>query len=166
LKKVAFAEIRNYGVRNIGSGINTGCTSSNTRDRTHRSTGLYYFIPVSICSCLRYSCLVFTAMANAYITLNPAALRELSFLTVIQPNSNHSAYDGRSRKMRRKPIIENPRELAEVFANAVTEFSSNQMDWVARNGSESLFATLERIIPEVRDVRRCSVIFYMQTILR
>ena len=49
----------------------------------------------------------------------------------------------------RKPLIENPRELAGDFACAVTEHSTNQMDWVARNGDESLFQTLQRIVPEV-----------------
>jgi hypothetical protein len=54
------------------------------------------------------------------------------------------------RPMRsRKPIIENPKDLAADFACAVTEASSNQSDWVARNGEESLFSTLQRIIPEV-----------------
>ena len=55
-----------------------------------------------------------------------------------------------NRKMRTKgPIIENPKELAAEFSNAVTEHSSNPMDWVARNGDESLFQTLKKIVPEV-----------------
>ena len=48
----------------------------------------------------------------------------------------------------RKPFIENPKELAGEFACAVTEHSTNHLDWVARNGDESLFHTLQRIVPE------------------
>ena len=55
-----------------------------------------------------------------------------------------------SKKMRnRGPVIENPKELAADFACTVTECSSNSMDWVARNGDESLFQTLKMILPEV-----------------
>ena len=49
----------------------------------------------------------------------------------------------------RKPDIENPKELAAEFACAVTEHSTNEADWVARNGDESLFRTLQRMLPEV-----------------
>jgi hypothetical protein len=56
-----------------------------------------------------------------------------------------------SKKMRnRGPVIENPKELAADFACTVTEYSSNNTDWVARNGDESLFSTLKIILPEVR----------------
>ena len=49
----------------------------------------------------------------------------------------------------RTSIFENPKEVAAEFACAVTVPSSNQSDWVARNGNESLFRTLRRMIPEV-----------------
>ncbi len=49
----------------------------------------------------------------------------------------------------RKPIIENPKDLAAEFACAVTVYSANQSDWVARNGDESIYQTLRRILPEV-----------------
>ena len=49
----------------------------------------------------------------------------------------------------RKPDIENPKDLAAEFACAVTEHSTNEADWVARNGDESLFQTLQRMLPEV-----------------
>jgi hypothetical protein len=49
----------------------------------------------------------------------------------------------------RKPIIENPKDLAAEFACAVTVYSANQSDWVARNGEESIYRTLRRVLPEV-----------------
>ncbi len=52
----------------------------------------------------------------------------------------------------RTSIFENPKEVAAEFACAITVPSSNQSDWVARNGNESLFRTLRRIIPEVRNL--------------
>jgi hypothetical protein len=55
----------------------------------------------------------------------------------------------RSTPRTRTPIVESPRELATEFAEAVTIFSPKPHAWVARNGKESLFRTLERIIPEV-----------------
>ena len=45
--------------------------------------------------------------------------------------------------------IETPKTLAAAFACEVTVPSSNQMDWVARKGSESIFETLSHILPEV-----------------
>ena len=45
--------------------------------------------------------------------------------------------------------VENPKMLAAVFACTVTVPSTNQMDWVARNGAESIFETLRLILPEV-----------------
>ncbi len=50
----------------------------------------------------------------------------------------------------RKPLIENPKQLAAELACAITVFSENPMDWVARNGKESLFGTVEMIVPGVR----------------
>jgi hypothetical protein len=46
-------------------------------------------------------------------------------------------------------LYENPKNLAAAFACSVTAASDNHMDWVARNGGESLFQTLSRILPEV-----------------
>ena len=51
---------------------------------------------------------------------------------------------------RRGPIIEDPKRLAADFAEAVTTPSSRGGDWVARNGDESLFSTLRRVLPQVR----------------
>ncbi len=52
--------------------------------------------------------------------------------------------------MRAKIIEENPKQLALAFAAAVTVHSPSYRDWVARNGEESLFRTLHRILPEVK----------------
>jgi hypothetical protein len=49
----------------------------------------------------------------------------------------------------RKPLFENPKLLASEIACAITVFSENSMDWVARNGNESLFGTVEMIVPGV-----------------
>ncbi len=46
-------------------------------------------------------------------------------------------------------LYENPKQLAAAFACSVTAPSHNHLDWVARNGGESLFQTLSRILPEV-----------------
>ena len=40
-------------------------------------------------------------------------------------------------------------ELAVAFANVVTVTSDNTNDWVARNGDESIFSVLQRLLPEV-----------------
>ena len=44
---------------------------------------------------------------------------------------------------------ENQKHLAAAFACAVTVPSSKCVDWVARNGDESLFQAFYRILPEV-----------------
>ncbi len=43
---------------------------------------------------------------------------------------------------------ENPIHIAAAFACAVTA-PTNQIDWVARKGEESLFQAFKRILPEV-----------------
>ena len=53
--------------------------------------------------------------------------------------------DSRSSKEK----LENPIHLAAAFACAVTVPSSNHVDWVARNGEESLFHAINRVLPEV-----------------
>ncbi len=45
--------------------------------------------------------------------------------------------------------IENPRQLSAAFAIAVTSKSDSPHCWVARNGEESIFRTLQRILPQV-----------------
>ena len=45
--------------------------------------------------------------------------------------------------------IPTPMELAVAFANVVTVTSDNTNDWVARNGDESIFSVLQRLLPEV-----------------
>ncbi len=45
--------------------------------------------------------------------------------------------------------VENPKLLAAAFALAVTERCDSPDCWVARNGVESIFRTLERILPKV-----------------
>jgi hypothetical protein len=54
----------------------------------------------------------------------------------------------RSRK-RKTVLIENPRQLAAKFACSVTIESTSSTHWVAKNGENSLFKTLQRMIPEV-----------------
>ncbi len=46
-------------------------------------------------------------------------------------------------------MCESPKELAAAFACVVTAPSKSHMDWVARNGGESLFQALNQILPEV-----------------
>ena len=45
--------------------------------------------------------------------------------------------------------IENPRGLAAAFSIAVTVKDAASSSWVARNGEESIFRTLQRILPQV-----------------
>ncbi len=54
-----------------------------------------------------------------------------------------------TRDSRSKDKLENPIHLAAAFACAVTAPSSNHVDWVARNGEESLFQAINRVLPEV-----------------
>ena len=44
---------------------------------------------------------------------------------------------------------ENPMHLAAEFACAVTAPSSRYVDWVAKNGDESLFQAFKGVMPEV-----------------
>ncbi len=46
------------------------------------------------------------------------------------------------------PVVDT-KELAAIFANVVTTPSPHADDWVARNGDESLFSVLHRILPSV-----------------
>lgn len=48
------------------------------------------------------------------------------------------------------PMVDNPEELALMFATTVTSESENRMDCVARNGDNSIFALLCMTFPEVR----------------
>ncbi len=41
------------------------------------------------------------------------------------------------------------KEFAIAFTTAVTETSANPREWIAKNGQDSIFATLQRIYPEV-----------------
>lgn len=56
---------------------------------------------------------------------------------------------------RRGPSIEDPKRLAADFAAAVTTQSTRGGDWVARNGEESLFSTLRKILPQVHPACCC-----------
>ena len=40
-------------------------------------------------------------------------------------------------------------DFASIFAQNVTETSDRLQDWVARNGQHSIFAVLQRLLPEV-----------------
>jgi hypothetical protein len=53
------------------------------------------------------------------------------------------------RKERR--ITTDPKQLAAEFALAVT-VQASEVDWIAKNGEESLFSTLRRIYPEVMEL--------------
>ena len=50
---------------------------------------------------------------------------------------------------RRHVLIENPRQLAAEFARCVTSDASTTEHWVAKNGDNSLFKVLQRMLPEV-----------------
>ena len=50
------------------------------------------------------------------------------------------------QKPKRAP---NPKEVAVAFAIAVTAKNETPGNWVARNGEESIFKTLQRILPQV-----------------
>ena len=41
------------------------------------------------------------------------------------------------------------RQFAMAFACAVTRASEKESDWIAKNGDESIFALLSRLVPEV-----------------
>ena len=66
--------------------------------------------------------------------------------------------DGRASKKfsdskpKRAYPFENPVELATAFAKIVTVASENSSDFVARNGSQSIFAVLESILPQVTSI--------------
>jgi hypothetical protein len=45
----------------------------------------------------------------------------------------------------------NPKQFAAAFASTVTVHSSQDSDWIARKGSESIFALLKEVFPEVRE---------------
>ena len=87
---------------------------------------------------------------GAPVQLSPFACRENHHLAAFDVPFAPSNAGFVMRPIRpRKPVIENPKAFSAEFACAVTEASTNQSDWVARNGEESLFSTLERMFPEV-----------------
>ncbi len=47
--------------------------------------------------------------------------------------------------------VDSPRTLAAAFAKAVTARCESRSCWVARNGVESIFRTLERVLPKVEN---------------
>ena len=46
--------------------------------------------------------------------------------------------------------MENVKEFAIAFVISVTEASDEPRNWIAKNGKDSIFATLREIFPEVR----------------
>jgi hypothetical protein len=58
------------------------------------------------------------------------------------------------RRWKASSRIENPRDLARSFAFAVTAENSAPDGWIAKNGSASIFRTLQRMLPEVIPVPR------------
>ncbi len=44
----------------------------------------------------------------------------------------------------------NPKVLSLAFANAVSVYSTNELDWIARKGEDGLFRILQRLLPEVK----------------
>ncbi len=55
----------------------------------------------------------------------------------------------KAKRPAREVFIDNPAELAALFAKVVTTSSDKQDDWVARNGEKSIFSALNNILPEV-----------------
>jgi hypothetical protein len=53
------------------------------------------------------------------------------------------------QKLKQVPPIEHPRKVAASFAVAVTARVSNGHGWIARLGEQSLFRTLQRLMPRV-----------------
>ena len=49
----------------------------------------------------------------------------------------------------RRVLTQRPIELAVAFSTVVTVQSDNPGDWVARNGDESIFAILSKLLAEV-----------------
>ncbi len=75
-------------------------------------------------------------------------------------DDNNASDDGKIKmertaviKCKRSPLksvfIENPLEIAVLFANVVTTPSRMPHDWVARNGDKSIFAAFYNVLPEV-----------------
>jgi hypothetical protein len=61
---------------------------------------------------------------------------------------------------RKHVLIENPRQLAAYFASCVTTESDSDTHWVAKNGENSLFKILQRMIPEVRIVSLHAIVYF------
>jgi hypothetical protein len=53
------------------------------------------------------------------------------------------------RSRRHRAIVDDPMQLAVMFASMVTTPASEN-EWIARNGDESLFKVLQKMMPEVR----------------
>ena len=71
-------------------------------------------------------------------------------LTAVDPAMFRRTNSLESLKLRRRPpLVENPKQLAAQFACAVTEPSPSPTDWVARNGEQTIFRTLQKMLPEV-----------------
>jgi hypothetical protein len=54
------------------------------------------------------------------------------------------------RSKRYRAIVEDPMQLAVMFASMVTAPASVN-EWIARNGDESLFKVLQDMMPEVQE---------------
>jgi hypothetical protein len=49
---------------------------------------------------------------------------------------------------RENTSIRNAEEFSIAFATAVTEVSDNPQDWIAKKGTDSIFAVLDEIFPQ------------------
>ena len=66
------------------------------------------------------------------------------------PSQSHNVTK-RQYKPRKPPLIENPKQLALAFSYAVTAGTqtADSVHWIARNGDDSLFQAMHRMMPKV-----------------
>ncbi len=73
-------------------------------------------------------------------------LHEPISLSLYQLDSSIAQYNFAANRGQR---VENPRQLAAAFAISVTARDHAPTSWVARNGEQSIFRTLQRVLPQV-----------------
>ncbi len=107
--------------------------------------------------------------ASLYINISPRRISvifrlELSYsvsnrkVSLLRGMADHSqaadeatagAVEPVKRSRRHRAIVDDPMQLAVMFASMVTTPASEN-EWIARNGDESLFKVLQKMMPEVR----------------
>jgi hypothetical protein len=69
-----------------------------------------------------------------------------------------------THQSRNTGIVDNPRQLALLYAQSVTTVGDSNALWVAKNGEYNLFGVLKKMLPEVAVEECCRLCIFRMVI--